>query len=81
MNGDISEISRSRIVHVVRQFHPGVGGLENFVDQLARRQADAGHKVRVREIGLTGTHKASSEGCTYMQWLQTIPLIAWTCWA
>ncbi len=35
------------IVHVVRQFHPGVGGLENFVEQLARRQAGFGHEVRV----------------------------------
>ncbi|HLO18928.1 MAG TPA: WecB/TagA/CpsF family glycosyltransferase [Sphingomicrobium sp.] len=35
------------IVHVVRQFHPGVGGLENFVGELARRQAGLGHEVRV----------------------------------
>ena len=35
------------IVHVVRQFHPGVGGLENFVEQLARRQAGFGHEVKV----------------------------------
>src|SRR6185436_7718073 len=57
MNGDISEISRSRIVHVVRQFHPGVGGLENFVDQLARRQADAGHKVRVATLNHVFDHE------------------------
>ncbi|WP_185829316.1 WecB/TagA/CpsF family glycosyltransferase [Sphingomonas ginkgonis] len=35
------------IVHVVRQFHPGVGGLENFVEQLATRQVVRGHRVRV----------------------------------
>lgn len=35
------------IVHVVRQFWPGVGGLEDFVLQLARRQAAGGHQVRV----------------------------------
>lgn len=35
------------IVHVVRQFWPGVGGLEDFVLQLARRQVAAGHQVRV----------------------------------
>jgi alpha-1,3-mannosyltransferase len=35
------------IVHVVRQFHPGVGGLENVVHELASAQASAGHRVRV----------------------------------
>lgn len=35
------------IVHVVRQFHPGVGGMENFVEQLAIQQVRAGHRVRV----------------------------------
>lgn len=35
------------IVHVVRQFHPGVGGLETVVLELASAQAAAGHRVRV----------------------------------
>ena len=35
------------IVHVVRQFHPGVGGLENVVYELASAQVSAGHRVRV----------------------------------
>lgn len=35
------------IVHVVRQFWPGVGGLENYVAVLARHQAALGHRVRV----------------------------------
>lgn len=35
------------IVHVVRQFRPGVGGLENYVEQLARRQIESGHSVKV----------------------------------
>ncbi|MGQ7830697.1 glycosyltransferase family 4 protein [Altererythrobacter sp. Z27] len=35
------------IVHAVRQFAPAHGGLENFVAQLARRQAAAGNRVRV----------------------------------
>ena len=35
------------IVHVVRQFHPGVGGLENVVLELASAQVKAGHRVRV----------------------------------
>lgn len=35
------------IVHVVRQFHPGVGGIEAVVRQLAAAQVAAGHKVRI----------------------------------
>lgn len=35
------------IVHVVRQFHPGIGGLENYVEQLAIHQVDAGYRVAV----------------------------------
>jgi alpha-1,3-mannosyltransferase len=35
------------IVHVVRQFHPAIGGMENVVHELAAAQAAAGHKVRV----------------------------------
>jgi alpha-1,3-mannosyltransferase len=35
------------IVHVVRQFHPGVGGLENVVLELASAQVAAGNRVRV----------------------------------
>lgn len=36
-----------QIVHVVRQFHPSVGGLEDVVAQLARVQYGKGHDVRV----------------------------------
>lgn len=36
-----------QIVHVVRQFHPSVGGLENVVAQLAHAQYCKGHDVRV----------------------------------
>ena len=35
------------IIHVVRQFHPGIGGMENFVEQLALQQVTIGHKVEV----------------------------------
>jgi alpha-1,3-mannosyltransferase len=35
------------IVHVVRQFHPAIGGMENVVHELAAAQATAGHKVRI----------------------------------
>jgi alpha-1,3-mannosyltransferase len=36
-----------RIVHVVRQFDPGIGGLEAVVRNIAREQVDSGHQVRV----------------------------------
>jgi alpha-1,3-mannosyltransferase len=35
------------IVHVVRQFHPAIGGIENVVHELAAAQVAAGHKVRI----------------------------------
>jgi alpha-1,3-mannosyltransferase len=35
------------IVHVVRQFHPAVGGIESVVFELALQQVAAGHQVRV----------------------------------
>jgi alpha-1,3-mannosyltransferase len=35
------------IVHVVRQFHPAVGGIENVVHELASAQVTAGHRVRI----------------------------------
>ncbi len=35
------------IVHVVRQFHPGRGGLESVVLELASAQVRSGHRVRV----------------------------------
>ena len=36
-----------RIVHAVRQYLPGVGGIETYVSQLAQAQALAGNDVRV----------------------------------
>lgn len=35
------------IVHVVRQFHPAVGGFESVVQELASAQVAAGHRVRI----------------------------------
>ena len=35
------------IVHVVRQFHPAVGGIESVVRELASAQVAAGHRVRI----------------------------------
>jgi alpha-1,3-mannosyltransferase len=48
-----------RIIHVVRQFHPAVGGLETVVLELAREQVRAGHSVRV--ITLNRLFKATNE--------------------
>lgn len=36
-----------KIIHVVRQFRPSVGGLEDYVENLAREQLAAGHQVLV----------------------------------
>jgi alpha-1,3-mannosyltransferase len=36
-----------RIVHVVRQFHPAIGGMESVVWELASAQIANGHSVRV----------------------------------
>lgn len=36
-----------RIAHVVRQFHPAIGGLENFVLDLAKEQVKQGMEVKV----------------------------------
>jgi alpha-1,3-mannosyltransferase len=36
-----------RIVHVVRQFHPAIGGFESVVYELAATQVAGGHVVRV----------------------------------
>jgi len=43
----MSSQDRLHIVHVIRQFHPGIGGMENYLEQLATRQAALGHHVRV----------------------------------
>ena len=43
----VTNIAPMTIVHVVRQYLPGVGGIENFVSLLASGQAQAGHRVRV----------------------------------
>lgn len=39
-----------RILHYVRQFHPSVGGIQDVVLQVARRQAAAGHHVEVMTL-------------------------------
>lgn len=36
-----------RITHVVRQFHPSIGGMENVVENLASEQAAQGHQVQI----------------------------------
>jgi len=36
-----------KILHVSRQYHPGIGGLENFTRNLCEEQARTGHDVRM----------------------------------
>lgn len=52
----IEQHPRLRVVHVVRQFFPGVGGLENFVLSLAREQIAEGHKVDVVTLNRLTSH-------------------------
>lgn len=49
MTRDDSKVDGSSlsIVHVVRQFYPAIGGIENYVEQLALQQVRIGHRVRV----------------------------------
>jgi alpha-1,3-mannosyltransferase len=48
------------IVHVVRQFHPAVGGFESVVFELAAAQVASGHSVRV--VTLDRLFKATRPG-------------------
>lgn len=47
------------IVHVVRQFDPGIGGIEAVVHELAAAQVAAGHRVRVVTLNrlFKGVHR------------------------
>jgi alpha-1,3-mannosyltransferase len=47
------------IVHVVRQFHPALGGIESVVRELATAQVAAGHRVRV--VTLNRVFKATQD--------------------
>lgn len=49
-----------RIVHVVRQFYPAIGGFESVVYELAVRQVASGHTVRV--VTLDRLFKAEGSG-------------------
>jgi alpha-1,3-mannosyltransferase len=44
---EVQSSGRLKIVHIVRQFHPGIGGLEDFVANLGREQVRNGYDVRV----------------------------------
>jgi alpha-1,3-mannosyltransferase len=48
------------IAHVVRQFSPGVGGIEAVVHELAAAQVAAGHRVRI--VTLNRLFKAAHRG-------------------
>ncbi|MEO0636519.1 MAG: glycosyltransferase family 4 protein [Pseudomonadota bacterium] len=43
----LAPLTALHIVHVVRQFHPSTGGLEDVVDLLTREQVKAGHRVTI----------------------------------
>jgi alpha-1,3-mannosyltransferase len=63
-----------RVVHVVRQFHPAIGGLEGVVKALATAQVANGHQVRVVTLdrifnALTPIRLPSSE------WLNGVEIV------
>jgi alpha-1,3-mannosyltransferase len=63
-----------RIVHVVRQFYPAIGGLEGVVESLATAQVAKGHEVRV--VTLDRIFNASSaERLPYNEWLSGIEIV------
>ncbi len=47
------------IVHIVRQFHPAIGGIESVVQELAAAQVAAGHQVRI--VTLNRLFKATQD--------------------
>ena len=47
------------IVHIVRQFHPALGGIESVVRELASAQVAAGHRVRI--VTLNRVFKATGD--------------------
>jgi alpha-1,3-mannosyltransferase len=57
-----------RIVHVVRQFHPAIGGLENVVAELAAAQIDKGHDVRVVTLNRIFNAPESDRLPAYEKW-------------
>ena len=65
-----------RILHVVRQFAPGIGGMENYVAELARAQGEAGHPTTVltldRVFSAPGTRLPHAERTTAFG-IQRIP--------
>ena len=63
-----------RIVHVVRQFYPAIGGLEGVVEALATAQVAKGHSVRV--VTLDRIFNASSaERLPHNEWLSGIEIV------
>jgi len=52
-----------RILHIVRQFYPCIGGIENFVLCLAEEQIKAGHQVTV--VTLNKSFKMEKEDNLY----------------
>jgi alpha-1,3-mannosyltransferase len=63
-----------RIVHVVRQFYPAVGGLERVVEALAASQVAKGHEVRV--VTLNRIFNAPGvERLPHNEWLSGIEIV------
>jgi alpha-1,3-mannosyltransferase len=63
-----------RIIHVVRQFYPSIGGLESVVESLATAQVAKGHEVRV--VTLDRIFNApGAERLPHNEWLSGIEIV------
>jgi len=62
-----------QVVHVVRQFHPAVGGMENVVWELASAQSAEGHAVRV--ITLDRLFEDPSRRLPPREWVNGIEIV------
>lgn len=47
---EVDMSTRLRILHVTKRFHPFLGGVERYVEDLAVAQAELGHSVRILTI-------------------------------
>ena len=63
------------IVHVVRQFHPGVGGLENVVRELASAQAQGRPPRSSRHAGPAVQCREPSKSCLARETLDGIEIV------
>lgn len=63
-----------QIVHVVRQFHPAIGGLESVVKELAMAQLANGHDVRVVTLNRIFNAQRAYR-LPHVEWMQGLEIV------